>query len=157
MNTVAEIKITKIHPDARLPTLGTPNSVGADLYACIRSERGQPLKMVIPPTMTRLIPTGIVAVAEAPLSLLVCSRSGLAKERSVFVLNAPGVIDPDYRGEVKILLHNAGSETQWISDGDRIAQLVIVPFPVPSIREAEYDLRQDNTTRGAAGFGSTGR
>src|SRR6478735_7688066 len=115
---VAQIKITKIHPHAKLPTLGTPGSVGVDLYACIRSDSGTPLKMVIPPTMTRLIPTGLVAVVESPYTLLVCSRSGMAKERSVFVLNSPGVIDPDYRGEIKILLHNAGGENQWISDGD---------------------------------------
>lgn len=156
MNPSARIAITRIHAHAKLPTLGTPMSIGADVYACIRSDTGHPLKMVIPPSMTRLIPTGIVAVAEPPFSLLVASRSGLAHQRSVFVLNSPGVIDPDYRGEIKILLHNSGGENQWISDGDRIAQLIMVPIPIPEVEEAPIDLRTLNSVRGEAGFGSTG-
>lgn len=157
MTQIAQIKVTKIHPHARLPQTSTRYSIGADVYACIRSDRGQPLKMVIPPSMTRLIPTGIVAVAEPPYSMLVASRSGMAKERSVFVLNSPGVIDPDYTGEIKILLHNSGGETQWISDGDRIAQLILVPIPFPIVSESPIDLRTLTTERGAEGFGSTGR
>lgn len=153
----AQLMITKIHPDARLPKVATAVSIGADVYACIKSDKGHPLKMVIPPSMTRLIPTGIVAVAEPPFSILVASRSGLAHQRSVFVLNSPGVIDPDYRGEIKILLHNAGGENQWVQDGDRIAQLILVPIPVPDVQESPMDLRNLTTIRGDAGFGSTGR
>lgn len=157
ITATAQIKITKIHPEARLPKIATAVSIGADLYACIRTENNRPTKMQIPVSMTRLIPTGIIAVAEPPYCLLVCSRSGMAKERSVFVLNSPGVIDPDYRGEIKVLLHNSGGETQWISDGDRIAQLIMVPIPVPDVSESEMDLRMLTTLRGEAGFGSTGR
>lgn len=156
MTPTARIAITKLHPAARLPKIATPLSIGADLYACIRSDHNHPLKMVIPPSMTRMIPTGIVAVAEPPFSLLVASRSGLAAQRSVFVLNSPGVIDPDYRGEIKVLLHNSGGENQWISDGDRIAQLIMVPIPVPEVSESELDLTKLTTIRGDAGFGSTG-
>lgn len=157
MTATAQIKITRIHPNARLPKPATPLSIGADIYACLRTESGNPTKMMIPVSMTRLIPTGIVAVAEPPFSLLVASRSGMAKERSVFVLNSPGVIDPDYRGEIKVLLHNSGGETQWISDGDRIAQLILVPIPIPDVSESDLDLRKLSTIRGEAGFGSTGR
>jgi dUTP pyrophosphatase len=157
MTIIAHLRITKLHDTVRLPTRATPLSIGADLYAHIKSDKGQSLKMVIPPTMTRLIPTGIVAVAEEPYSIFVCSRSGLAAQRSVFVLNAPGVVDPDYRGEIKVLLHNAGGETQWISDGDRIAQLVLLPIPVPEVSESMVDLRTLLTARGDAAFGSTGR
>lgn len=157
MTQIAQIKITKTHPEARLPKVATNYSIGADVYACIRSDKGQPLKMVIPPSMTRLIPTGIIAVAEPPWSILIASRSGMAKERSVFVLNSPGVIDPDYTGEIKILLHNSGGENQWISDGDRIAQMILVPIPFPVVSESTIDLRTLVSERGDGGFGSTGR
>lgn len=157
MTHTARMAITRIHPNAQIPVAATSMSIGADVYACIRSDKGQPLKMVIPPSMTRLIPTGIVAVTEPPYSILVASRSGLAKDRSVFVLNSPGVIDPDYRGEIKILLHNSGGENQWISDGDRIAQLILVPIPIPEVVESKVDLRSLMTIRGDNGFGSTGR
>lgn len=150
------LKITRIHNDAKLPRLATPESIGADVYAYLKSEGGREIKMVIPPGMTRMIPTGIVAVAQPPFSILVCSRSGLAKD-SIFVMNAPGVVDPDYRGEIKILLHNASAQNHWVEHKDRIAQLLLVPIPIPAISESEIDLRQLISTRGEAGFGSTGR
>jgi dUTP pyrophosphatase len=153
----ARIAITRIHPEAKLPHKGTPESIGADVYAYIKSDRGHPLKAVIPPGTTRLISTGIVAVAEPPYSILVCSRSGMAKDRTIFVTNSPGVVDPDYRGEIKVLLHNGGADNQWISDGDRIAQLILVPIPIPEIIESGLDLRKLSSTRGEAGFGSTGQ
>ncbi len=150
------LKITKIHPDAKLPRLATPESIGADVYAYIKSEHGSPIKMVIPPGSTRMIPTGIIAVAQPPFSIFVCSRSGLARE-AMFVTNAPGVVDPDYRGEIKILLHNAGIQNQWVEHGNRIAQLVLLPIPIPDVSESELDLRNLASIRGEAGFGSTGR
>lgn len=150
------LKITLIHPDAKLPKLATHESIGADVYAYLRSESGRSIKMVIPPGSTRMIPTGIVAVAQPPFSILVCSRSGLAKE-GLFVTNAPGVVDPDYRGEIKILLHNAGAQNHWVEHNDRVAQLLLVPIPIPDISESEIDLRSLVSIRGDAGFGSTGR
>jgi dUTP diphosphatase len=150
------LKVTRIHPDARLPKTATAESIGADVYAYLKSEQGRPIKMVIPPGVTRMIPTGIIAVAQPPFSILACSRSGLAV-KSIFVTNAPGVIDPDYRGEVKVLLHNASSENHWVEHNDRIAQLILVPIPIPDVSESEIDLRQLTSTRGEAGFGSTGR
>ena len=150
------LKITRIHKDAKLPRLATPESIGADVYAYLKSEGGREIKMVVPPGVTRMIPTGIIAVAQPPFSILVCSRSGLAKD-SIFVMNAPGVVDPDYRGEIRILLHNASAQNHWVEHNDRIAQLLLVPIPVPAISESEIDLRQLTSIRGEAGFGSTGR
>lgn len=150
------LKITKLHPDAKLPRVATPESIGADVYAYCKSESGREIKMVIPPGSTRMVPTGIVAVAQPPFSILVCSRSGLAAQRTLFVTNSPGVIDPDYRGEIKILLHNAGTQNQWIAHNDRIAQLILVPIPIPDVSESELDLRNLTSIRGEAGFGSTG-
>lgn len=156
MYPIAQLAITRLYDDARLPKKGTDESIGADVYAYIKSDRGRPLNLVIPPNTTRIIPTGIVAVAQPPWSIFVCSRSGMAKDKTIFVTNAPGIIDPDYRGEIKVLLHNAGTENQWVSDGDRIGQLVLVPCPMVEIMESEMDLRKLSSTRGEAGFGSTG-
>lgn len=156
MNPHVMLKITKLHPDAKLPRVATAESIGADVYAYLKSESGREIKMVIPPGTTRMVSTGIVAVAQPPFSILVCSRSGLAAQRTLFVTNAPGVIDPDYRGEIKILLHNAGTENQWISHADRIAQLILVPIPIPDVSESDLDLRNLTSLRGDKGFGSTG-
>lgn len=150
------LKITRMYPDAKLPRIATPESIGADLYAYCKSESGRPIKPVIPPGSTRMISTGIIAVAQPPFSILVCSRSGMAV-KSIFVANAPGVVDPDYRGEIKILLHNAGPENHWVEHGDRIAQIILCPIPIPDVSESELDLRNLTSVRGDAGFGSTGR
>lgn len=151
-----QLKITRIHEDAKLPSLATDLSIGADVYAYCKSESGKAVKMMIPPHAGRMIPTGIVGVAEPPCSILVCSRSGLAAN-SVFVTNAPGVVDPDYRGEIKILLYNAGTTPHWVQHEDRIAQLLLCPVSLPMISEADTDLRRLASVRGEAGFGSTGR
>lgn len=172
---MSTLLFTRMHYDVLPPVLGTPNSVGADVHAYLKTESGRPSKMMIPVKETRAIPTGLVVrhdpkveylqtdiVDEIPseiepvLSVMVCSRSGMAK-KSIFVTNSPGIIDPDYRGEVIILLYNGSFEPQWISHGDRIAQLLLLPVPVPFLREAESDLRLEKTTRGENGFGSTGR
>jgi dUTP pyrophosphatase len=156
MNPRIMLKVTRLYPDVKLPRVATENSIGADVYAYCKSENGREIKMVIPPGSTRMIPTGIVTVAQPPFSILCCSRSGLAAQ-GIFVTNAPGVIDPDYRGELKILLHNAGVQNHWVQHGDRIAQLLLVPIPTPDVSDSDLDLRHLETLRGAAGFGSTGR
>lgn len=156
MNPHIMLKITLMHPDAKLPRTATPESIGADVYAYCKSESGRPVKLVVPAQSTRMIPTGIIAVSQPPFSILVCSRSGLAS-KGIFVTNAPGVIDPDYRGEIKILLHNATDQPHWVEHHDRIAQLVLFPIPIPDVSESEIDLRKLTSIRGDAGFGSTGR
>jgi dUTP pyrophosphatase len=152
----AQLMCTRLADDVRLPRVATEVSIGADVYAYLKSESGRPIKMLVPPGMTRMIPTGLVAVSEPPYSILVCSRSGLAT-KGIFVANAPGVVDPDYRGEIKILLHNASGEVHWVEHGDRIAQIILVPVPVPIVGESSMDLTQLTSIRGEAGFGSTGR
>lgn len=153
----AQLKVTRLYPDVKLPRKATDESIGADVYAYLKTESGRVNKMVIPPGSTRMVPTGLVALAQPPFSIFVCSRSGLAAQRSLFVINAPGVVDPDYRGEIKILLHNAGVQNQWIEHNDRIAQLVLVPIPIPDISESDVDIRMIDSERGQKGFGSTGQ
>lgn len=152
-----QLKVTKLHPDVKLPRVATSESIGADVYAYLKTESGRANKLVIPRNTARLVPTGLVVLAQPPFSVLVCSRSGLAFEETLFVANAPGIVDPDFRGELKIILFNGGTENQWIEHGDRIAQLILAPIPVPEVSESELDLRHIDSERGAAGFGSTGR
>lgn len=150
------MEVTKMHSDVKLPTLATPQSVGADVHAYLKSETGRPIKMALGQGATRVVPTGLIIRPAPGHFIMVCSRSGLAI-KSVFVTNAPGIIDPDYRGEIKVLLYNASYETQWIEHGDRIAQLVETIAYIPGITEADHDLRGDETSRGERGFGSSGR
>lgn len=147
--------IKRTHPDAKLPYRGTENSVGLDLHAYLVSETGRPSTAIIPPRNTRAIPTGLVVSPPEGFALYLCSRSGLAKERSLFVTNAPGVIDPDYRGELMVLLYNGGTETYYVKHEDRIGQLIALPALIMSMMEID-DLPL-NTSRGDKGFGSTGR
>lgn len=156
------LHFTKMHPDVRAPSLGTPNSIGADLYAYLKTDYGKPTTMAIGPGQARMVPTGLVVATteivamETKPTILVLSRSGLAT-KGIFVANAPGLIDPDYRGEIKVILYNGSPEVHWVQHTDRIAQLLVVGAILPRWQEAPYDLREQETTRGAAGFGSTGK
>lgn len=148
------IKLRKHHPEARMPTRGTPFSVGWDLYAFAFSESGKPNTCIVPPKSIRAIEVGLDIELPSTHYGMVCSRSGLAMERTLFVANAPGIIDPDYRGPIKILLYNGGYETQYIKHEDRIAQLLIVPVVQVMMSSVE---QLTATIRGSNGFGSTGR
>lgn len=139
---------------AHLPSRATAESVGYDLYAWAISESGRPNKLLIPPRNVRAIPTGITVLPPAGYSFLVASRSGMAKERAIFVANSPGVVDPDYRGEIMVLLYNGGHETQYIQHGDRVGQLILIPWKP---FDMEVISKLDETPRGEGGFGSTGR
>lgn len=150
---MVKLKFKKLHPDAILPHRGTEGSVGWDVHAYIISETGRPEKKLIGPGRTMNISTGLLIEPPEGYFVMVCSRSGLAKN-SVFVGNAPGIIDPDYRGEVRVLVHNSGYEYCTIHHEDRIGQLVVVP--VIPISVVETDVLSE-TGRGEAGFGSTGR
>lgn len=147
-----ELKIKRLDPEARLPTRSYEHSVGWDLYAHIRTESGRLSKKLLPARSTVVVLSGIAIEPPEGYFVMVCSRSGLAKH-SVFVANAPGIVDPDYRGDVSTLLYNGGTEAQYVSDGDRIAQLVLIPAQI--VRLVEHsDL--STTVRGDKGFGSTG-
>ena len=139
------LEIARLKESAILPVRATPNAAGMDLFAAET--------VTIDPGQRCLIGTGI-AIALQPWHVgFVCPRSGMALKNRVTVLNAPGVIDPDYRGEVGVILINLGDEPYLVEAGARIAQLVIVPFASPRIVEVDA---LPGTKRGAGGFGSTG-
>lgn len=131
-----------------LPRYMTRGAAGMDLTAAVEGE------IIIPPGERRLIPTGIQMALPAGLEGQVRPRSGLAVKHGVTLLNTPGTIDADYRGEIKVLLINLGPRTYVVRRGDRIAQLVISPV-VRGILTIEQEL--EGTDRGKGGFGHTGR
>lgn len=142
------IAVKKLRPGAKLPTFGSPEAAGADLYACI------PESVTIAPGETKFIPTGLAM--ELPIGYvgLIYARSGLACKQGLAPANKVGVIDSDYRGEFIVALHNHGNVERTVADGDRIAQLVVTPILMPQYIEAE---ELNKTDRGIDGFGSTGK
>ena len=142
------IRVKKLRPNAILPTYGSAEAAGADLYACldeaITVESGQ----------TAWSPTGIAMEVPKGCAGLVYARSGMACKRGLAPANKVGVIDSDYRGEITVVLHNHGSTAQTIESGERIAQMVITPVLTPAYEEVD-DLT--DTGRGQGGFGSTGQ
>lgn len=153
-----QVKFKKLHPEAKLPQRMLGQAIGADLFACLLDERGRPRKQILPPRNTRAIPTGLAIEPPAPgrdtcYTALVLSRSGMTLKQSVWVANAPGLIDPDYRGELMVLLYNGSLETQYIEHEQRIAQLVLAQLAFPKCIEVD-ELTQ--TERAEQGFGSTG-
>jgi dUTP pyrophosphatase len=132
-----------------LPAYASDGAAGLDLYAALPA--GQ--KLVLEPGARDLVPTGVLIALPEGYEAQVRPRSGLAVEYGVTVLNAPGTIDSDYRGEVKALLVNHGGQPFEITRGMRIAQLVVAPVTRVTLVEAE---NLSETARGAGGFGSTG-
>ncbi len=130
-----------------LPARATPGSAGLDLRAAIAAP------ITLSPGARALIPTGLRLAIPRGLEGQVRPRSGLALRRGVTVLNSPGTIDADYRGELGVLLINHGEEPVTLHRGDRIAQLVLAPVASPSLLEVQV---LDETARGEGGFGSTG-
>ena len=155
------IYFRKLHPEAQLPRRGTPGSIGLDIYAHLLTEDGRPNNVMIPSCATRPIPTGLAFDPKSidplePWTAFICSRSGMAGN-SVFVANAPGIIDPDYTGELCVLLFNGSHQTFYVRHGDRIAQLVLVKTIFAETIESQSEKPTIVTKRGAKGFGSTGR
>lgn len=142
------IRVKKLRSGAILPTFGSAEAAGADLYACIEAD------VAIEPGKTVFIPTGLAMELPRGYVGLVYARSGLACKRGLAPANKVGVIDSDYRGEFMIALHNHGNQTQVIAPKERIAQLVITPILIPTYVEAE---ELSDTDRGTGGFGSTGK
>ena len=143
-----KIPVKKLKPNAIIPTYGSAEAAGADLYACLDAP------VTILPGQTAFIPTGISMEIPVGYAGLAYARSGLACKQDLAPANKVGVIDSDYRGEFMIALHNHGLEARTVSHGDRIAQLVITPVYTPGFREVE---ELSDTLRGAGGFGSTGK
>lgn len=143
-----KIRVKKLRENAILPTYGSAEAAGADLYACIEAP------VTVQPGETVWIPTGLAMEVPVGCAGLVYARSGMACKRGLAPANKVGVIDSDYRGEITVVLHNHGSEAQTISCGERIAQLIITPVITPGFMEAD---ELSDTSRGVGGFGSTGK
>ena len=146
-----EVRITRLphNGDLPLPSYQTALAAGMDLMAAVPA--GAP--MTIAPGGRALVPTGLAIALPPGTEAQVRPRSGLAVKQGLTILNAPGTIDADYRGELQVLLVNLGSESVEISRGMRIAQLVIAPVARAELREVAS---LDQTARGSGGFGSTG-
>jgi dUTP pyrophosphatase len=142
-----KINIKKLSDKAVIPAYGSEFAAGADLYACIDND------VKIQPHTTVVIPTGIALELPVGYAGLIYARSGLATKKGLAPANKVGVVDCDYRGEVKVALHNHGETEQVVSAGERIAQLVITPYITATFIEAD---ELSSTVRGAGGFGSTG-
>ena len=142
------VKVKRLKDNAFLPTYGSADAAGADLYACLDDD------VVIQPGASAFIPTGLAMEIPKGCAGLIYARSGLACKRGLAPANKVGVIDSDYRGEFIVVLHNHGSQEQVVSHGERIAQLVITPVFTPGFMEVE---ELTDTLRAAGGFGSTGR
>jgi dUTP pyrophosphatase len=138
----------KLRENAILPTYGSAEAAGADLYACLEAD------VTIAPGKTAFIPTGLAMELPRGCAGLIYARSGLACKRGLAPANKVGVIDSDYRGEFIVALHNHGDAEQTVSNGERIAQLIITPVLTPAYEETG---RLSDTDRGMGGFGSTGK
>ncbi len=143
-----KISVKLLRPGARIPTYGTEASAGADLYACMQD------KVEVGPGQSVMIPTGIAMEIPKGYAGLVFARSSMGAKRGLAPANKVGVIDSDYRGEIRVVLHNHSGEPQSVEPGERVAQLLIVPVFTPGFQEAE---KLSDTSRGAGGFGSTGK
>lgn len=146
-----EMFVKQFHDKAKPLTVATPDSAGFDLAAAL--DEGQ--EIVVCPGKTVMVPTGWIMQIPKGFVGMVCPRSGLAYKNSITVANSPGIIDSDYRGEVKVLLVNHGDTPFHIKGGDRIAQLVILPVVTNMINIFKVQ-ELDITLRGEGGFGSTG-
>jgi len=142
-----QIHVKKLNENAILPTYGSEYAAGADLYACMDEA------VTIAPGETVMMHTGLAMEIPAGLAGLIYPRSGMASKRGLAPANKVGVVDPDYRGEFMVALHNHGTASQTVEPGERIAQLVIAPYIT-----ADFEVVDElsDTVRGAGGFGSTG-
>lgn len=143
-----KIRIKKLHPNAVIPTYGSLEAAGADIYACLEAA------VTIPAGKTVFIPTGLAMEVPKGCAGLIYARSSMGSKRGLAPANKVGVIDSDYRGQVMVALHNHSQEDQVVNPGERVAQLIITPVFTPGFREVD-DLSE--TDRGSGGFGSTGR
>ena len=145
---MSTMRVKKLRENAMIPTYGSVEAAGADLYACLEAD------VTIDAGKTVFVPTGIAMEVPKGYAGLIYARSSLGSKRGLAPANKVGVIDSDYRGEVMVALHNHGAVAQTIAHGERIAQLLVTP-----VLALAFELCDDltDTDRGAGGFGSTGR
>ena len=143
------VRITQLRGarDLPLPARATPGSAGFDLHAALEKD------LLLKPGDRALVPTGLAIAVPAGYEVQVRPRSGLALRHGVVLPNAPGTIDSDYRGEIRVIVMNAGDEPYTLRRGDRVAQLVVAPVAAAVFDEVDS---LDETERGSGGFGHTG-
>ena len=142
------MRVKKLHPNAVVPTYGSQEAAGADLYACLEEA------VTIAPGEVYWVPTGIALEVPKGCAGLVYARSSMGAKRGLAPANKVGVVDSDYRGEVKVVLLNHSNQPQTLQPGERVAQFVITPVLQPVYEEVE---ELTDTDRGQGGFGSTGK
>ena len=145
---MVKILVKKINPKVKLPSYKTDGSSGMDLMAFL----DKPISIL--PQQSKLIPTGLFIAIPENTEVQIRPRSGLAVRNNISVLNTPGTIDSDYRGELKVILYNHGNQKFVVKNEDRIAQMVLMP-----VLKFEFEETKDlpDTLRGSGGFGSTGK
>lgn len=143
-----KINVKLLHPKAHMPTYGSSEAAGADLYACLEAP------VTIQPGEVYWVSTGIALEVPKGCAGLVFARSSMGAKRGLAPANKVGVIDSDYRGEVRVVLLNHSNQPQTLEPGERVAQLVIVPVFTPGFEQVA---ELDDTARGTGGFGSTGK
>jgi len=145
---MAKVLIKKLNPDVELPVYKTNGASGMDLMAFIKEP------ITIAPNSSYMVPTGLSMAFSEDYEIQIRPRSGLAAKNNITVLNTPGTIDSDYRGEIKIILFNHGNEDFLIENKDRIAQMILTPVIKMELQETD---NLSDTLRGEGGFGSTGK
>ena len=145
---MVKVLIKKLFPAVQLPSYKTSGASGMDLMAFIKSS------ITIKPKTSCLIPTGLSVAFSEDYEVQIRPRSGLAAKNNISVLNTPGTIDSDYRGEIKVIIYNHGNKDFLVNNGDRIAQMILTPVVKMELEETN-DLPE--TIRGKGGFGSTGK
>ena len=145
---MVRVLIKKLDPSVKIPSYKTSGASGMDLMAFIKHP------IVVAPKTSFLVPTGLSMAFSEDYEIQIRPRSGLAAKNNISVLNTPGTIDSDYRGEIKIIIYNHGDHSFTINNGDRIAQMILVPVVKMNFEEVD-DLPE--TLRGKGGFGSTGK
>jgi len=145
---MAKVLIKKLDPAVKLPAYKTNGASGMDLMAFIKEP------VSVKPKTSNLIPTGLSVAFSEDYEIQIRPRSGLAAKNNISVLNTPGTVDSDYRGEIKVIIYNHGSENFIINNGDRIAQMILTPVIKMELEETN---NLPETIRGEGGFGSTGK
>ena len=145
---MVKVLIKKLSPEVELPSYKTQGASGIDLMAFIKSS------ITIKPKTSCLIPTGLSVAFSEDYEVQIRPRSGLAAKNNISVLNTPGTIDSDYRGEIKVILYNHGDSDFLINNKDRIAQMILTPVIKMNLEETDT---LPETVRGEGGFGSTGK
>ena len=145
---MAKVLIKKLDPAVKLPVYKTDGASGMDLMALLK----EPINLK--PNTSCLVPTGLAVAFSSDFEIQIRPRSGLAAKNNISVLNTPGTIDSDYRGEIKVILFNHGKSDFLINNRDRIAQIILTPVIKIELQETD---ELPGTVRGEGGFGSTGK